>query len=155
MTGMTAEAGQERVVRTTMDIAAPVSVVFELIADPQQQPRWDGNENLLRAGAGQRVHAVGDVFTMTIHSGQTRDNHVVAFEEGRVIAWRPADPGRAPAGHEWRWELEPTDDGHTRVTHTYDWTDLTDERRVERARNTTAESLRASVDRLAKLAERG
>lgn len=150
---MTADSGQERVVRATRDVAAPASTIFELIADPRQQPRWDGNDNLVRASDGQRVHAVGDVFTMTIHNGQTRDNHVVAFDEGRVIAWRPADPGQPPAGHEWRWELEPAGGGHTRVTHIYDWSDLTDERRTDRAASTTSESLRASLDRLAKLAE--
>jgi len=37
---------------------------------------------------------------------------------------RPADPGKAPAGHLWRWELDPIDASRTRVTHTYDWTRL-------------------------------
>jgi hypothetical protein len=40
------------------------------------------------------------------------------------------------------------------VTHTYDWTELTDEKRIPRARATTADRLRASVDRLATLAEK-
>src|SRR5829696_5987267 len=71
----------------------------------------------------------------------------------RRIAWTPAEPGRAPAGHLWRWELEPIDASHTRVTHTYDWTRLTDEKRLPRARATTTDSLRASLDRLAALVE--
>ena len=41
----------------------------------------------------------------------------------------------------------------TRVTHTYDWTELHDEARLERARSTTSDRLAASVDRLASLAE--
>ena len=41
------------------------------------------------------------------------------------------------------------------MTHTYDWTDLTDETRFERARATTEDSLLESVRRLADLAERG
>jgi hypothetical protein len=41
------------------------------------------------------------------------------------------------------------------VTHTYDWTQLEDEQRVPRARATTADKLRASLDRLAALAEHG
>jgi hypothetical protein len=53
----------------------------------------------------------------------------------------------------WRWELEPVDASRTRVTHTYDWTRLTDEGRLPRARATTADRLRASLDRLAALAE--
>ena len=49
---------------------------------------------------------------------------------------------------------EPLGDGHTRVTHTYDWSQLTDQNRLPRARATTREKLRASLDRLAELAER-
>jgi hypothetical protein len=97
---------------------------------------------------------VGDVFEMTLTSGQVRHNHVVEFEEGRRIAWRPAEPGEQPPGHLWRWELEPLDDGRTRVTHTYDWSQLADEKRLARARATTEDKLRASLDRLAELAER-
>ena len=41
------------------------------------------------------------------------------------------------------------------VTHTYDWSRLTDEKRLVRARATTADRLQASLGRLAELAERG
>lgn len=135
------------------EIAAAPGRIFELIADPAQQPRWDGNENLGEAAAGQRVRAVGEVFAMTLTNGGVRDNHVVEFDEARRIAWRPADQGQQPAGHLWRWELEQLDDSRTRVTHTYDWSQLTDEKRVARARATTPDKLQASLDRLAALAE--
>ena len=135
-------------------IAAPPDQIFALIAEPAAQPRWDGNDNLRAAVDGQRVRAVGDVFVMTLTMGSERENHVVEFEEGRRIAWRPADPGQQPAGHLWRWELEPLGDGRTLVRHTYDWSELTDPKRFERARATTADRLRASVDRLADLAAR-
>lgn len=145
-----------RIVRASREIDAPAAEIFELIADPARQPAWDGNDNLAEAPQGQRVHGVGEVFTMVLtRPGMVRENHVVEFEEGRLIAWRPADPGEAPAGHLWRWELEPLAGGRTRVTHTYDWTRLTDERRVPRARDTTAERLHASMDRLAAYASRG
>jgi hypothetical protein len=39
------------------------------------------------------------------------------------------------------------------VTHTYDWSQLTDENRLARARATTSERLQASVEGLAALAE--
>ncbi len=145
------EAG--RVVSASRDIAASPATIFELIADPAQQPRWDGNDNLAQAPGGQRVRAEGAVFTMTTTKGNIRENHVVEFDEGRRIAWRPAEPGQDAPGHLWRWELEPVDPSHTRVTHTYDWTRLTDEKRFPRARATTAARLQASLDRLAALAE--
>ncbi|WP_428838937.1 SRPBCC family protein [Mycobacterium kyorinense] len=142
-----------RVVSASRDIAAPAARIFELIADPSQQPRWDGNDNLAEAVAAQRVRRVGDVFKMKLTLGTVRENHVVEFDEGRRIAWRPSEPGRRPPGHLWRWELEPLDDTHTRVTHTYDWSRLTDKNRLPRARRTTPERLLASLDRLAELAE--
>jgi hypothetical protein len=90
---------------------------------------------------------------MTTTKGHLRENHVVELEEARRIAWKPAEPGQQPVGHLWRWELEPVDAERTRVTHTYDWTLLTDERRLSRARATTEDRLRASIDRLAELVE--
>ncbi|MGB8404965.1 MAG: SRPBCC family protein [Mycobacterium sp.] len=142
-----------RVVSASRDIAAPAGQIFELIADPAQQPRWDGNDNLAQAPEGQRVTAVGDVFVMGLTLGTSRDNHVVEFDEGKLIAWKPSEPGQPQPGHLWRWVLEPIDDGHTRVTHTYDWTALTDEKRLNRARQTSADWLQASLARLAALAE--
>ncbi len=151
---MTGEDQGSRVASASRDISAGASQIFELIADPSQQPGWDGNDNLSEAPTGQRVRAVGDVFTMILTGGQVRENHVVEFDEGLRIAWRPAEPGQEPPGHLWRWELEPIDPASTRVTHTYDWTQLTDESRVSRARATTTDRLRQSLDRLAALAER-
>lgn len=152
---MTDDAEPSQIVTATRDVAASAEAIFELIADPSQQPRWDGNDNLGEAAPGQRVRGVGEVFDMVLTSGGVRENHVVEFEEGRRIAWRPADPGQPPAGHLWRWELEPTGPTTTQVTHSYDWSQLTDEHRFARARSTTPEMLRASLDRLAALAEAG
>ncbi|WP_298890019.1 SRPBCC family protein [uncultured Serinicoccus sp.] len=143
---------EQRVVSATREIEAPAEVVFELIADPARQPEWDGNDNLAEIVRGERVRAVGDVFSMRTTNDKVRDNHVVTFEEGRLIAWRPASEGQEPAGHEWVWEVEPLGEGRSRVTHTYDWTGLTDESRVARARSTTADMLHASLDRLAEVA---
>lgn len=143
---------ETRVVSAERVVHAPAEAIFELIADPARQPEWDGNGNLAEAATGQRVRAVGDVFSVTLTKGTLRPNRVVAFEEGRVIAWRPAPTGEPEPGHEWRWELEPVDGG-TLVRHVYDWTELTDPKRFDRARSTTSENLTASIDRLAALAE--
>jgi len=142
-----------RLVSATREITVAATRIFELIADPAEQPRWDGNDNLRHAEPGQRVRAVGDVFTMRLRRGGIRENTVVEFTEGRLIAWRPNVPGKQPPGHLWRWELEPIAADRTRVTHTYDWTGLTDRSRFPRARATTTERLAASLERLALLAE--
>lgn len=144
-----------RVVSASREVRATPEAIFELIADPVRQPEWDGNDNLVRAETTQRVQAVGDVFAMTTTKGLVRENHVVELEEGRRIAWKPAEPGGQPLGHLWRWEVEPLDAERSLVTHTYDWTHLHDEQREVRARATTSDRLAASIDRLADLAERG
>lgn len=148
-----AREDETRVVRFERIVAAPAAQIFELIADPANQPAWDGNDNLSSAAEGQRVHRVGDVFTMTNRGDRVRENHVVEFDEGRLIAWMPSLPGGEPFGQLWRWELEERPEG-TLVRHSYDWTRLQDPERLERARNTTPDSLRASVDRLAEHVER-
>ena len=150
---MTSEENSERVVMATREIASNAERIFELIADRAQQPRWDGNDNLAEAADGQRVRALGEVFIITTTKANVRENHVVEFEEGRRIAWKPAERGQEPPGHLWRWELEPVQRSRTRVTHTYDWSQLTDAGRFPRARWTTAERLKASLDRLAAIAE--
>ena len=152
MSSMT-ENDVPRVVSASREIAAGSSRIFEFIADPALQPRWDGNDNLAEAAAGQRIRKVGDVFVMTLTNGAIRENQVVEFDEGRRLAWRPAEPGQQPPGHLWRWELEPIDGSRTVVTHTYDWSDLKDEKRRTRARATTDDKLQASLDRLAAVAE--
>jgi len=144
---------EQRVVSASRVVAAPAAKIFELIADPARQPEWDGNDNLSVAAEGQRVHQVGDVFEMMTTKGTPRANRVVEFDEGRRIAWKPFPIGGEEPGHIWRWELSPNADGTTTVTHTYDWTALHDEKRLARARWTTAERLQASVDRLAAKAE--
>jgi uncharacterized protein YndB with AHSA1/START domain len=143
----------EGIVSATRVVSASAERIFDLIAEPSMQPSWDGNNNLAAAAPGQRVHRVGDVFKTTLTSGAVRENHVVEFIEGAKIAWRPAEPGKRPPGHLWRWELNPINATLTSVTHTYDWTELTDSTRLQRARSTTPDMLRESMDRLAALAQ--
>ncbi len=139
---------EQRIVNATRTINASAAAIFEFIADPARQPEWDGNDNLVKAPEGQRITGVNEEFTMHLTSGQSRTNYVVEFAEGRLIAWKPAPTGEAPRGHLFRWELRPVDDGVTEVTHTYDWTQLSDESRFERARSYTEEALLNSVNRL-------
>lgn len=153
MTAEQAGTPESRVVRASREIAAGPGPIFELIADPALQPGWDGNDNLREAAAGQRVRRTGDVFITTLTGGAIRHNHVVEFDEGRLIAWMPSEPDKDRPGHLWRWELEPAGQGRTRATITYDWTRLTDQARIPRARATTADKLRASLDLLAARAE--
>ena len=142
-----------RVVCAREVIRALPMVVFEFLADPTLQVEFDGNDNLTKAEPGQRVRGVGDVVRMELTNGKVRENHVVEFLEGELIAWKPSEIGKAPSGHLWRWSLAPTEDGGTEVTHTYDWSQLQDESRLERARRTSSAMLGRSVARLKTVVE--
>lgn len=86
------ETGAIRLVSAERVIDAAPEIIFEFIADPAQQPRWDGNDNLADSAPGQRVTAVGQIFRTRLTADLMRDNHVVQFEEDRRIAWKPAAP---------------------------------------------------------------
>ena len=92
---------------------------------------------------------------MTITMGSVRENHVVEFEEGRLIAWRPSEPGQRAAGSPVAMAAGTARRRHARWSPTpTTGRELTDEKRLPIARATTADKLQASIDRLAELAER-
>ena len=63
-----------RIVTASRTIAAPAAQIFALVAAPAEQIRIDGNDNLSATDVQQRVSAVGDVFTMELTNGETREN---------------------------------------------------------------------------------
>jgi uncharacterized protein YndB with AHSA1/START domain len=102
---------------TTID--APPSVVFAILSDPRQHARIDGSGSVGNVvDAPDRLRAKGDTFTvrMRLLVPYKITNTVVEHEIDRRIAWRHF------GGHRWRYVLEPTDDGGTTVTETFDYT---------------------------------
>lgn len=142
-----------KVVSVDLEIAAPAARVFELIADPARQPAWDGNDNLGTAAQGQRITGTGESFVTTLTKGVDRENHIVDFAEGRLIAWKPSDVGGEPFGQKWTWEIEAAGEHTCQARQTYDWTELRDPQRLPRAQSTKSENLAASMERLKALAE--
>jgi len=101
---------------TTMD--APPATVFAILTDPRQHARIDGSGSVGSVIDGpERLTAKGDTFTVHMKLGVPYKikNTVVELEPDRRIAWRHF------GGHRWRYELEPTDDGGTKVTETFDY----------------------------------
>jgi uncharacterized protein YndB with AHSA1/START domain len=107
----------DRQVSRSIDIDAPPATVFDLLADPRRHPDFDGSGTVRSAVSGPARLSLGARFgvAMRIRLPYRISNTVVEFEEGRRIAWRHV--GR----HRWRYELEPTATGGTRVTETFDW----------------------------------
>ncbi|WP_020495103.1 SRPBCC family protein [Sciscionella marina] len=107
-----------RTVTASRTVAAKPEDIFALLTDPARHSEIDGSGMVLRArGAAQRLR-LGAKFGMDMRMFGVPyriSNTVVEFEEGRCIAWRHF------AGHRWRWELAPNEDGTTLVTETFDY----------------------------------
>ena len=158
----------DRQLQVSRIIDAPPERIFAVLADPARHRELDGAGMLRGLDSGDApITAAGQAFVMNMNQDGIGDyqmrSEIVVYEADRRIGWAPAihPPGALahiigeldPSGHTYVWELEPAGDGRTKVTHTYDWTLLTDRNRLPRARSTTAAKLRASLDRLAALAE--
>ncbi|WP_291313312.1 SRPBCC family protein [Corynebacterium sp. UBA2622] len=110
-------------------IDASANEIFNILSNPERHPETDNSGSVVSVDRGERIKAVGDTFTMnmTKEDGdyQTR-NEVFAFQENKVIGWKNVENITADVqvGAKWLYELEPVDADHTRVTLTYDRTDI-------------------------------
>lgn len=105
------------VVSASMEIAAPASRIFDILADPRRHVEIDGSHMLRRCLAGPDRLGLGSEFVVSMRLWGVPyrvRNRVVEFDENRLIAWRHFEP------QHWRFELQPTQSG-TRVTETSDY----------------------------------
>ena len=106
-----------KVISVSRVIPAPAKKIFDLLADPAMHPVLDGSGTVKesRGGNPERL-SLGAKFGMDMRLGGPYrvTNQVSEFEEGRRIAWRHM------ARYTWRYELEPQDDGSTKVTESFD-----------------------------------
>lgn len=109
----------DKLVSARTIVEAPPAVVFAILADPRQHARVDGSGTVGSVVTGpERLSAAGDTFTVGMKMygvPYKMTNRVVEFDPDRRIAWRHV------GAHRWRYELEPTDDGGTQVTETFDY----------------------------------
>jgi len=121
----------DRKITVSRSIDAPAADIFEVLTNPERHTELDGSGFVRSTEKAQRIQQVGDVFTMNMsgeHMGgdyQT-DNHVTGYGKDKILAWQTAPAGTEPPGWEWVWELEPQGPDQTLVTHTYDWSKVTD-----------------------------
>jgi uncharacterized protein YndB with AHSA1/START domain len=112
----------DQMISASTTIDAPPATVFAILTDPRQHARIDGSGSVGSViEAPERLTAKGDTFTVHMKLGVPYkiSNRVVEYEPDRRIAWRHF------GGHRWRYELEPTDDGGTTVTETFDYSRYT------------------------------
>ena len=122
----------EKKIIVTRTIEAPAQDIFNVLTNPAEHVKLDGSGFIRSVDHGDRITATGQKFTMNMsgdHMGgdyQT-DNHVTAFDPHKMVGWKTAPAGTEPPGWEWLWELEPQGSDSTLVTHTYDWSGVTDQ----------------------------
>ena len=150
MNDVVVEDAPERVERRSIIVDAPASEIFELLADPRRHHEIDGSGTVreARMSAPQRLSA-GAKFGMKMKFGvpYSITNTVVDFVENEVIAWRHL--GR----HVWRYTLEPTADGRTKVTEEFDWRSaiFPPGLKLIKAPTDNAEAIEKTLPRLAEL----
>ena len=97
-------------------VQAPPQAVFDVVADPTRHALFDGSGMVEGVVVGPARLELGSRFGMQMRYKlpYRTSNEVVEFEDGRRIAWCHFNH------HRWRYEFEPTGDGATLVTETFD-----------------------------------
>lgn len=112
-------------------IDASAADIFNVLSNPQRHAELDGSGFIVSDDKTDRITATGQVFSMNMegdHMGgeYKTDNHVVGYDENKLLAWKTAPAGTEPPGWQWVWEIKPQDADSTDVSLTYDWSAVTD-----------------------------
>ena len=112
------DTGNPRIKSASIIINAPVSKIFDVIANPQMHPIIDGSNSVRSVIKGPMRLALGSKFGMNMEIGikYRITNTVVEFEENKLIAWRHL--GRWI----WRYELKEISPTQTVVIESFDGT---------------------------------
>jgi hypothetical protein len=168
--GMTMIDDECKPVVVSRRICAPAHDIFQILADPVRHLELDGSESLRGAVSTTMISGVGDVFVMKMYFAHLGDyemnNHVVEYEQDRLIGWEPeagrGHPAAAPDstepsrwGHRWSYQLTPDGDDATVVTEIYDCSRVPEEGRALMDNgNVWAESMARTLERLDALCAR-
>ncbi|MGH1489688.1 MAG: SRPBCC family protein [Acidimicrobiales bacterium] len=109
---------EKRIVSAEREIAGDAGTIFDLLADPANHQLFDGSDTVVAGHPSNPDRlSLGAKFGMSMRMGvpYRMTSEVVEFEEDRVIAWRHF------GHHVWRYQLEPTADGKTLVTESFNW----------------------------------
>lgn len=111
-------------------INAPVAQIWDVLSNPELHKEFDSSGRVRSDEKSDRIQATDQVFTMNMegpNGAYKTDNHVVGYNEHKLLAWATAPAGQDPLGWQWVWELNSVDDSTTEVSLTYDWSQVSDE----------------------------
>lgn len=112
------DTGNPKIKSASIIINAPVSKIFDVVANPQMHAVIDGSKSVKSVIYGPERLSLGDKFGMNMQIGikYKITNTVVEYEENKVIAWRHL--GRWI----WRYEFREISPNQTVVTESFDGT---------------------------------
>jgi hypothetical protein len=120
-------------IETDRVVAASAADIFSLLCDPQGHVAIDSS-GMLQDATGDPVTAAGDTFVVHMDRESLNDFPEMGrydvtvtirdLERDRLISWTILGRIRPQIGHVYGYRLEPLDDGGTRVTSFYDWSDI-------------------------------
>jgi hypothetical protein len=115
----------------TTTVAAPVEVVFDVLADPSTHQAIDGTGWVRDSLDGKHLTKTGQIFRIAMYHENHPDKHyemanrVEVFDRPHAIAWQPGqgpdDTNLEFGGWFWRYDLKPVGAAQTQVTLSYDW----------------------------------
>ena len=147
-------------------IAAPASVIFAVLCDPQGHVAIDSS-GMLQDAEGDPVTTVGDSFVVHMDREALNDFpelgkydvtvNIEDLEPDRLISWTVLGQIRPQIGHVYGYRLEPVDDGTaTVVTSFYDWSNIDQKWRAAGIFPVISEgALRATLGILDRTVQRG
>jgi hypothetical protein len=112
----TVDAGKNKVSRRAV-VDAPVSELFDLVANPHRHHELDGSGTVGNIVSGAERMIEDEPFTMKMRQfGMNYSTTSIPTEvrEDQVVEWQVA--GR----QKWRWDLRPLGPNSTEVTETWD-----------------------------------
>lgn len=110
------------VIARRVTVNAPADQLFALVNDPRKHGQLDGSGTVRDNVKGPERLSQGAKFTtkMRMFGVPYRLTCTVTAHEDtperKLVEWEH------PAGHRWRWEFVPVDDGTTEVTEIYNGT---------------------------------
>ena len=144
-------------VSATREIPVAAVTIFELLRNPERHAETDATGSVQSVDKGQGIREVGDTFTMNMVNPDgpyKTQNEVFAYQQDRVIGWQNQENlvNGVKVGAKLLYELEPINADNTRVTLTYDPTEIDNPEVQKLAKEKFAVESQLE-DSLAKLAE--
>jgi Polyketide cyclase / dehydrase and lipid transport len=120
MTVSIVDAGPLKISRSA-EVNTSASEIFAIVADPRRHGELDGSGTVMDTIAGPQRLDQGARFSVRMRQYGVPyriTSQVTEFTEGQAVEWRH------PLGHRWRWELTPSSETTTRVTETFDYSQI-------------------------------